>query len=118
MANQDKKKQQKESKLTCSLRSNGYLFPITIEQVNYLEEHHQDIFQSIPSDLTSAADILARGAITFASKSQKFIIDENTETSLAQAAREGKQISEEVKQQMRLDRLKANEPDNDDSIKS
>lgn len=118
MANRDEKKQRKESKLTRSLRSNGYLFPTTIEQVNYLEEHHQEIFEGLPVGLTSAADILARGAMTFGPKPQKFIIDEHAEASLAQAAREGKQISEEVKQQMRQDRLKANEPNSDDSIKS
>jgi hypothetical protein len=118
MTNRDEKKPRNESKLTRSLRANGYLFPTTIEQVNYLEEHHEDLFNNLPSNLTSASDILRRGAMTLESRLQNHTIDEHTQTSLAQAAREGKEISEEVKQQMRKDRLNANGSNHGDSTNS
>ena len=95
-----------ESKLAFSLRANGYLFPTSIEQVKFLEENHQILFQNIPSNITSAADILERGLISFEPAFQVYINDE-VQQNLAQAAREGKEISDEVRKQMQQDRLNA-----------
>lgn len=109
MENQDQDQFQYrlESKLAYSLRSNGYLFPVLIEQVKFLEENHKVIFQNIPSNITSAADILGRGIISFKPTFQ-VQINEEAQQNLAQAAREGKEIPDEVRQQMLRDRLKAN----------
>ena len=97
---------QSESKLAFSLRANGYLFPVSIEQVRFLEENHNTLFENAPSNITSAAAILERGLISF---EPAFHIHLNLETqqNLAMAAREGRQISDEVRQQMQRDRLEA-----------
>lgn len=95
-----------ESKLAFSLRANGYLFPISIEQVKFLEENQPILFQNIPTNITSAKDILERGIISFAPAFQVHI-NEEAQQNLAQAAREGKEISDEVRKQMQRDRLNA-----------
>lgn len=97
---------QPESKLSFSLRANGYLFPTSIEQVKYLEEKHESFFRDVPSNITSAGDILERGFISFEPKSQ-INLNTDTQQNLAQAAREGKEISDEIRQQMQRDRLEA-----------
>ncbi|WP_165840851.1 hypothetical protein [Larkinella punicea] len=106
MENQEQFHYLPESKLTYSLRSNGYLFPILIEQVKFLEANHQDIFQNIPSSITSAADIINRGIISFEANF-RIQINEETQDNLAQAAREGKEIPSNVRDQMLRDRLNA-----------
>lgn len=95
-----------ESKLAFSLRANGYLFPISIEQVRLLEENCNTLFENAPSNITSAEAIIERGFISF---TPAFQIQLNSETqqNLAMAAREGKGISEEVRKQMEKDRLNA-----------
>lgn len=107
MKNKDQYPYKSESKLAFSLRSNSYLFPITIEQVKFLEENYKIIFQNIPSNITSAADIIGRGIISF-EPTFKVKINEEVQQNLAQAAREGKEITDEVRQQMLRDRLNAN----------
>ena len=105
------RKRQYESKFTHSLRANGYLFPITIEQVNHLEANHKDIFKNVPSPVLSVNDILDRGVVSFKPILTNDINDEFA-ISLAQAAREGKEIPEEVRKQMEEDRKKATTSDN------
>lgn len=106
MDNQDHYPDKSESKLAFSLRSNGYLFPVSIEQVRILEENHPLVFQHMPSNISSAADILKRGIMSIESA---FSVQINAEiqNNLAQAAREGKEISDEVRQQMIRDRQTA-----------
>jgi len=106
MNNYEKYQYKPESKLAFSLRANGYLFPISIEQVKLLEENHESIFQNVPSNITSAEAILERGIITFEPAFQ-IHVNEETRQNLAQAAREGKEISDEIRQQMQRDRLEA-----------
>jgi hypothetical protein len=104
------RKRQYESKLTHSLRANGYLFPITVEQVNHLEENHKEIFKNLVP-LLSSDDILNRGVVSF--KPIVINAEENEFTiSLAQAAREGKEIPEDIRKQMEEDRKKATNPSN------
>lgn len=104
----------RESKLTRSLRANGFLFPTTIEQVTFLEEQHPELFEApLAHLLPSAADILSRGRIASTPQApNRATIDEVTQTSLAQAAREGKAISADIAEQMRQDRQRANDPSN------
>ena len=104
----------KESKLTRSLRANGYLFPISIEQVKFLEENHPELFEAPMAHLLpSAADVLSRGRIAYSPKApNRATIDEATQTSLAQAAREGKAIPADIAEKMRQDRQRANDPSN------
>ena len=97
---------QPESKLAFSLRANGYLFPVSIEQVRLLEENHSTLFKNVPSNITSAASILERGFISFEPAFQIHLNSE-TQQNLAMAARDGKDISTEVRQQMQRDRLEA-----------
>ena len=106
------KRRQYESKLTHWLRANGYLFPITIEQVNYLEENHKDMFKKIPPPESSIDDILNKGIVSFKPIMVNDIVDEFA-SSLAQAAREGREIPEEIRKQMEEDRKKANNSDSD-----
>ncbi|MDF7815162.1 hypothetical protein [Hymenobacter sp. YC55] len=106
------RKRQYESKLTHSLRANGYLFPITIEQVNYLEENHKDIFKKTPPPESPIDDILNKGIVSFKPIINNDIDNEFT-ISLAQAAREGKDIPEEIRKRMEEDRKRANNSHND-----
>jgi hypothetical protein len=104
MENQDKSPLKKESLLTRSLRANGYLFPITPEQVEFLEQEHKELFEQVPTGLTSGNDILSRGIISF-KPSHRDMVEPHIEHSLAQAAREGKIIPEHIRAQMQKDRL-------------
>ncbi len=106
MDNQDHYMYKSESKLAFSLRSNGYLFPVSIEQVKILEENHPHIFQNVPFGITSGADILKRGIIDF-QPALGIRFNEETQQNLAQAAREGKDIPDDVRQQMIRDRQAA-----------
>lgn len=101
--------EQSESKLAFSLRANGYLFPVSMEQVRLLEENHKTLFENTPANITSAAGILDRGLISFEPASQIHLNPE-VQQNLAMAAREGKQISNEIRQQMQRDRLAALKP--------
>ena len=83
----------------------GIYSPFLLSRSN-LEENHQILFQNIPSNITSAADILERGLISFEPAFQ-IHINEEAQQNLAQAAREGKEISDEVRKQMQQDRLNA-----------
>ena len=107
MENQDKQHQRNESLLARSLRANGYLFPIIAEQVEFLEQHHEQLFAQAPTGLTSGEDILRRGLISF-NPLRRDLIDPQVEHSLAQAAREGKEIPDHVREQMQRDRLDSN----------
>jgi hypothetical protein len=110
MEKQDKGHPQKESLLTRSLRANGYLFPITPEQVAFLEQEHQALFDHVPTGLTSGDDILSRGIISL-KPSRRDTLEPHIEQSLAQAAREGKAIPEHIRAQMQKDRLNTAQPE-------
>lgn len=103
MENQEENHPKKESLLTRSLRANGYLFPTTIEQVEYLEQQQPQLFAQAPTGLTTGADILSRGIVSF-SPAHRDLIEPHVEHSLAQAAREGKEIPAHIRAQMQQDR--------------
>lgn len=110
MEKQDKNQQRKESILTRSLRANGYLFPVTPEQVEFFEQHHQELLSQAPTGLTSGDEILSRGRISF-SPPRRDATDPHVEHSLAQAAREGKDIPERLRAQMMRDRQDSTQTD-------
>lgn len=112
MQNQADDQLKPESLLTRCLRANGFLFPVTIEQVKFLEENRKELFENVPQDITSAEEILNRGFVRLQPLPPP-IASPNFEYSLAQAAREGKEIPEEIRKRMLKDRQQSGLPSNE-----
>lgn len=93
-----------DSILNNSLRSQGYLFPENDEQIVFFEKNIKQC--NIPDKFKSPEFV-------FEGKRKKFkrkeFITENTEDDVkwSIAAREGKELSEDIKQQMIKDREEA-----------
>jgi hypothetical protein len=84
-----------------SLRSLGYLFPATDEEVTAFESLNK--IENTHMDIPSANDILRKGRITSIAPKNNFIHTESSE-NLAMAARNGKEIPVEIKRKMNTDR--------------
>jgi len=85
------------------LKASGLAFPDTEEELKQLLAHSRKNSSPIPSGLDDAASILKRGLLKL-TESLDSSTDKEIEENLAQAAREGNQIPEEVKEQMKRDR--------------
>ena len=87
-----------------SLRSLGYLFPTTDDEVKAFESKNN--IEKTPHGLPSANDILRKGRVHSISPQNSFINHESVE-NLARAARNGKEIPEEIQKRMNTDRKKS-----------
>lgn len=97
----------KQNKLIKVIQSHGYIFPTDEESVIEFEKKYKKDIESIkPKEWDNPLNILKKG---FVNKID-ILQDENPYSeNLAQAARDGKQLSSEILKKMREDRLKNNE---------
>jgi hypothetical protein len=95
-----------EHRLIKSLRSYGYLFPLTDQEIERFEDCHKTEIRQAISKVPSADEILKRGRIE---KTWTITppVDEEVSQNMAQAAREGKTPTDAIKQKMLDDRNKS-----------
>lgn len=91
-----------------ALKSYGYLFPETEAELQSFEESISKMKFQIPDKFNDPIAILKAGKISNVSQFNSFN-DEEIEEHLAQAAREGSDIPEDVRAQMEKDRKDAEE---------
>ena len=89
-----------------ALRIYGYIFPETEEELENFEKSVLKVKIEIPSKLENPLDLLKMGRIETISEFRDFF-DDQIEENLAQAAREGSDIPEDVWKQMEKDREKS-----------
>ncbi len=87
-----------------SLKSLGYLFPTTEDEVDSFEENNK--IEEVPENYLSASELLSKSKQTLIKKKTQFVVNKSAE-NLAMAARKGENISEEILRKMKLDRDKA-----------
>ncbi len=87
-----------------SLKSLGYLFPTTEDEVVSFEENN--IIEDVPENYLSASELLSKFKQTSINKKIHLVVNKSTE-NLAMAARKGGNISDEILKKMKLDRDKA-----------
>jgi len=87
-----------------SLKSLGYLFPTTEDEVDSFEANNK--IEEVPENFLSASELLSTSKQTFINKKTQLEFNKSTE-NLAMAARKGENISEEILKKMKLDRDKA-----------
>lgn len=86
-----------------SLKSLGYLFPTSEDDVEFFIEHNT--IEKIPINYCTGTELLSKTKHTNVDK--KAIFDSNnTQENLAIAARKGKEIPEEILNKMKSDRDK------------
>jgi hypothetical protein len=95
-----------ERRLIKSFRSNGYLFPMSDEEIERFEDCNKKEIRTAISKLPSADDILKRGRIE-KNWTLSTPIDEEVSHNMAQAARDGKTLTHSLKQKMLDDRNKS-----------
>lgn len=90
------------------LQSLGYIFPITEEGVEIFESNfNKEIEKEKPINWDNPLEILKKGKVT--DSKRKNDIDITFSEDMAQAARFGKKISENIKNKMLEDRNNAEE---------
>lgn len=90
-----------EKQLRKSLKSDGYLFPTTDDEVDSFENSNE--IEKAPDKFNNPSELLKKGKI----KSIKPIVQNmngSTIDNLAMAARKGEGISKEILEQMKKDR--------------
>ncbi|MFW5850987.1 MAG: hypothetical protein ACOCWB_02070 [Bacteroidota bacterium] len=87
-----------------SLKSLGYLFPTSEDDVNAFEENNK--IEEVPENYCSASELLSKSNQTSISKRTQTGVNKSTE-NLAMAARKGGNISESILKKMKSDRDKA-----------
>lgn len=97
------------------LKESGLAFPDTEEELEQLLAHGRMNSAPIPGELDDPSLILKRGLLEL-SFSLNSSTDKEIEENLAQAAREGDQITEEVRDQMRKDREDSEKDSNGDTV--
>jgi hypothetical protein len=97
-----------ERTLLNAMRTQGWILPQTIEDVARAEEMQAQTQLPLPFSLRNPYEVLDRGN-TELRRGQYFAVTPNPdiEESLAQAAREGREIPPDVRMQMDLDREKS-----------
>lgn len=95
-----------------ALKKHGYIFPESEEELKVLEEKISMMHFEIPDKLNDPLEILKVGRIEKVSKVDSFY-DAELEENLAQAAREGSNIPDDVWEQMEKDRKKEENKNND-----
>ena len=98
-----------EAYLENTLKSYGYLFPTTDEQMSIFEENMEDI--PLPEELESPNFVFEDKKQTF---KRAIIPFENSESdkNWALAAREGQEITEEMLEKMKKDKEEAKKKQN------
>ena len=108
----DKKKLDFDRDLGKALRSYGYDFPETKDEIEVFEQKLSA--DEVPIHIEdNPTDILRRGLIKKVDLPTKLKVDHRTTTNLAMAAREGKELSEAVRRKMEEDRKRADEDKTD-----
>lgn len=87
-----------------SLKSLGYLFPTTEDEVDTFEENNK--IEEVPEKYFSASELLSKSNQTSINKKTQLGVNKSTE-NLAMAARKGGNISEDILKKMKADRDKA-----------
>ncbi len=102
-----------EKALYEALKRYGYIFPETEDELKHFEESISKMKLNFPDKFNDPLKILEVGKIE---KIEGYITfsDEEIEENLAQAAREGSEIPDEVLKQMEIDRQKAEKAKSDD----
>ncbi len=89
-----------------SLKKAGYDFPETEEELDYLIEKFNKTNVVVPDELDDPIAILKQGMLSVKTDFNSST-DQEVDINLAQAAREGGTIDDEVKNQMNMDRKAA-----------
>jgi len=102
-----------EASLHEAMKKAGFIFPETEEDLDSVLAHMDKMRASgFPAELDDPEAILRNGRLTLNSP-----VDDGTdaevEENLARAAREGGEINEEVSEQMKKDRKRADDEHND-----
>lgn len=112
MNDQNKKVAQEEA-FHKALKSYGYVFPETEEELQAFESGIFKMKFKIPEKFNDPSAILEKGKIKRVGDFNSFY-DEEVEENLAQAAREGSDIPSDVWEQMEKDRKNAEEAKDDE----
>jgi len=95
-----------ERKLVKSLKCSGHLFPETDDEIRAFDQHFSKEIKASGKNIPNPAALLAKGRVD-KMWTVKTEIDESVKENLAQAAREGKEIPDEIKRKMIDDRNNA-----------
>lgn len=90
-----------EDSFAKSLKSLGYLFPTTEDEVEFFEENN--LIEKTPQHYSSASDLLSKERKVTITKKIEVLSNKSAE-NLARAARNGSGISEEILRKMKDDR--------------
>jgi len=90
-----------EDSLEKSLKSLGYLFPSTEDEVEAFEKNNK--IEEVPVHFSSASTLLSKSKHTSINKKIKTAANKSSE-NLARAARNGNNISEDIIKKMKSDR--------------
>jgi hypothetical protein len=105
-----------ENAFVKSLRHHGFLFPETQTELEIVKSKKEIEEVPLPSELEDPMQIIRRGKIESIS-SVEFPENSDVEENLARAAREGKDIPDDVKNQMKKDKDSSKRKDNDENSK-
>jgi hypothetical protein len=105
-----------ENAFVKSLRQHGFLFPATQTDLEAIKNKKEIGEVPLPSDLENPMQIIERGKIKSIS-SGDFPDNSEVEENLARAAREGKDIPDDVKNQMKKDKDSSKRKDIDEDSK-
>ena len=86
-----------------SLKSLGYLFPTSEDEVDAFEKNNK--IEEVPKNYCSASELLSISKQTSINKKSQLGINKSSE-NLAMAARKGGDISEDILKKMKSDRDK------------
>lgn len=92
-----------EDSIKKSLKSLGYLFPTSEDEVEAFEENNK--IEEVPENYLSVSELLSKPKITTIERKAQLGVNKSTE-NLAMAARKGGNISEDVLKKMKSDRDK------------
>lgn len=84
-----------------SLKSIGYLFPTSEDEVVSFEENNK--IEKVPENYCSASELLSKPKQILINKKTQLEVNKSTE-NLARAARNGGNFSEDILKKMKLDR--------------
>lgn len=87
-----------------SLKSYGYLFPTTDDEVDAFEKEHDINSIELPKSLKNPSELLKKGRATTITRKEAQIIDLNTAESMRMAARKGEDLPEDIIKKMNKDR--------------
>lgn len=93
----------KSNSIAKVLRLNGYLMPTNEEEVKAFEEKHKKNYQK-PENWNNPLEILKKGKVEKLNLKSDKLSSSHEANSLAMAARDGKEISEDVRKKMKEDR--------------